>query len=64
LSFRTWPFWMLAGETGLELLDLFLDFLFAIAGGKEDVVRIGQALLPFPGNGRPRKRHRPLQYPA
>lgn len=38
---------MLAGQTGLKLLDLFLDFLFAVACGKEDVVGIGHAFPPF-----------------
>ena len=38
---------MLAAQARLELFDLFLDFLFAIAGGKENVVWIGKPLLPF-----------------
>ena len=31
---------MLAGKDGLKVFDLFLDFLFAFAGLKEDVVRV------------------------
>lgn len=38
---------MLASEPGLKLFDLFPDLLFAIIGGKEDVVRVGALLLPF-----------------
>jgi hypothetical protein len=36
---------MLAGEAGLKVFDLLLDFLFAVAGGKEDVLRV--SLLPL-----------------
>jgi hypothetical protein len=31
---------VLAGEARLKLLDLFLDFLFAVTRGKEDVVAL------------------------
>jgi hypothetical protein len=47
LSFRMRPFGMLAGETSLKLLDLFFDFLFAVASGEENVVGIGDAFLSF-----------------
>ena len=36
---------MLAGETGLKIFDLLLDFLLAFLGLKEDVVRVSP--LPF-----------------
>lgn len=38
---------MLSGESGLRLFDLLLGFLFAVAGGKEDVVRVGALPLEF-----------------
>jgi hypothetical protein len=38
---------MLACEARLKLLDLFLDFLFAVTRGKEDVVGVGETLLLF-----------------
>lgn len=37
--------WMLAGEAGLKVFDLLLDFLFALAGLKEDVIRVSPLLL-------------------
>jgi hypothetical protein len=39
--------WMLAGEPGLKLLDLFPDLLFPVIGGKKDVVRVSALLLPL-----------------
>jgi hypothetical protein len=35
---------VLAGEARLKLLDLFLDFLFAVTRGKEDVVALRSGL--------------------
>lgn len=35
---------MLAGKVGLKLFDLFPDFLFALTGGKEDVVGVSALL--------------------
>ena len=34
-------------EATLQLLDLLADLLFAVVGGKEDVVRVFVLLLPF-----------------
>jgi len=34
------PFGTLAGQSGLKRLDLLLDFLSALTGLKEDVVRV------------------------
>ena len=36
---------MLAGQPGLKLLDLLFDFLFAVVGLKEDVVRVSALLV-------------------
>jgi hypothetical protein len=36
---------VLAGEPRLELFDLFLDFLFAVAAGKEHVIGIMRKLI-------------------
>jgi hypothetical protein len=41
------PLGMLAGEAGLKLFDLFFDFLFAVVGGKEDIVWVSALLFLF-----------------
>jgi hypothetical protein len=38
---------MLAGEAGLKVFDLLLDFLVAFAGLKEDVVRVSALPMEF-----------------